>query len=215
MPLASPTGAVYLAAMKRHIRIFLAGFMVVAPFALTIWVVLWAGGKLDGLIRDAFELVREGSGKQVPPGGGVLPILVLIYLIGLLTRWVVFTHAVSVLERLLGRVPMLKGIYESVRDVVKLFGGSSAQMGQPVRFRWPGTDVELLGIRTNLAPRGCPPAEPGAASKVAVYLPMSYQIGGFMVYVPAESLQPANMTVEEALRTAATAEARAAAPLAE
>lgn len=49
-------------------------------------------------------------------------------------------------------------------------------------------------------------AEPSRPHYVAIYLPMSYQIGGYMLYVPADSVSPVDISVEEALKLAATAE---------
>ena len=127
-----------------------------------------------------------------------------IYLLGLLTHVWVFRWVMEVLEKLFARLPVVRTIYESVRDILRLFSGDSAQMGQVVRYRVPGTTADLLGIRTSLAPRGA-----GEKGKVSVYLPMSYQFGGFTLYVPADAIEPVDMSVEEALKIAATADAGA------
>ena len=108
----------------------------------------------------------------------------------------------GLLEKLFGRLPVIKTLYESVRDILQLFGGQGERMGQVVRFRMPGTEADLLGIRTSTAPRGAP-----GGGKVAVYLPMSYQLGGFTLYVKPDAVEPVDMSVEEALKIAATADA--------
>ena len=193
--------------MKKQLRIFLAGVMVVTPFAITAYVLWWAGSALDGLARSGIEAVAPGAVDWLFPGAGAIFLLVVIYVVGLLTRLWVFRWILDVLERLFSRLPVVKTIYESVRDVLRLFSSDANQMGQVVRYRIPGTEIDLLGIRTSTSPRAAK-----GAGKVAVYLPMSYMLGGPTVYVEADAVEPVDMSVEEAMRIAATADASTAPP---
>ncbi|MDY7011084.1 MAG: DUF502 domain-containing protein [Planctomycetota bacterium] len=186
--------------MKKQIRIFLAGVMVVTPFAVTAYVIWWAGTAMDGLVRSGIEKVSPGIEDWWFPGAGIIFLLVGVYVIGLLTHLWAFRWAVRIIERIFSRLPGVKSIYESVRDVLNIFGGDANRMGQVVRYRIPGTEIDLLGIRTSTSPRPS-----GGADKVAVYLPMSYMIGGPTVYVSPDSLEPIDMSVEEAMKIAATA----------
>lgn len=196
--------------IKKHFQIFVSGVMVVVPFAVLAYVVVWVGGGLDGLVKDVVRAVTPeswtpGIERHWPPGVGAVGVLAGVYLVGILTQWWVFRYIVGLVEAGLVRVPVVKGIYEAVRDVMKLMGGEgAAKMGRVVRLRVPGTDAEMLGILTSANPRGLP-----GSGKVAVYIPLSYQLGGHLVYVPAESVQPVDMPVEVALRLVATAEAGA------
>ena len=186
--------------MKKQIRIFITGALVVIPFAVTVYLAYWAGKALYDL------------GRQIMPGWkgsewagaclGVLILLGAVYVIGVLMHWWLFRWAVGLAERLVGRLPVIKTVYEGVRDILKLFSGDSKQTGQVVRYHPPGTNIQMLGIQTSASPRGT-----NDPDRVAVYLPMSYQIGGFTVYLPADSVEPIDMTVEEAMKLAATAEA--------
>lgn len=190
--------------MKRHVRILLTGVLVAAPFAATAYVVWWVVVALDRLGRAALP---GGVQEWLTAGAGVAIVVGGLYLVGLLMHVWVFRWLVGLLERIVQRLPVVKTVYESVRDILKLFAGEPKQMGQVVRYRLPGTDAALLGIRTSTSPRGA-----GEGGKVAVYLPMSYQLGGFTLYVPAEAVEPLDMSVEEALKIAATAEAGADIP---
>jgi len=187
--------------MKKHIRIFLAGMMIVAPIAVTAYAVVWAGAGLDNLARSGIQAVAPAAKAWLFPGVGAILLIVAVYLVGLLTRVWGFRWIMRLVEGVFARLPGIKALYESVRDILKLFGGDSKHMGQVVRYRLPGTDAKVLGIRTSTAPRGA--ADPG---RVAVYLPMSYMVGGMTVYVPADAVEPVEMSVEEALKIAATAE---------
>ena len=193
--------------MNRHIRIFLAGVMLTAPIAITVGVIWWVGSALDGLVLAAVRAVAPKTPALPFHGFGVILVLVGIYLAGLLTRVWGFRWVLRLLERLFERLPIVRSIYESVRDILTLFGGESEKMGQAVRFKVPGLEGEMIGIRTSTSPRG----SAGVPNRVSVYLPMSYQIGGFTVYVPADAVEPLDMSVEQALKIAATADAGKAA----
>jgi len=189
--------------MNKHLRIFLAGVVVTTPFVVTAYVIWWIVTKLDSLARIGLESI---VGTKLFLGAGVIVVLAAIYLIGLLTHFWVFRWALGLLERLFARLPLVKTIYESARDVIGLFSGDANKMGQVVRYRIPGTEIELLGIQTSTSPRAA-----GESGKVSVYLPMSYMFGGLTVYVRPEAVEPVDMSVEEALKIAATAEAGGAA----
>jgi len=188
--------------MKRQIEIFLAGVMVVAPLAVTVYVVWWLGSGLDGLVRSVVEAVSDQAAEKLPPGTGALVLVVGVYLVGLMTRVWGLRWVTAGVERLFLRLPVVRSLYESVRDMLKLFGGDPGRMGQVVRYRLPGTEVEVLGIQTSSAPRGA-----GREGAVSVYIPLSYMLGGPTVYVPADAVTPVDMSVEQALRIAATADA--------
>ncbi len=185
--------------MNKQARIFLAGVMLIAPFAVTAYVVWWVGAGVDRLVKPVIQWFAPDA--AVPPGLGLVVALAAVYGVGLLTHLWAFRGAVGLLERVFARVPVIRSIFESVRDILGLFGGDAGQMGQVVRYRLPGSEVELLGIRTCTSPRAA------GGDKVAVYLPMSYQLGGFTVYVRPDAVEPVDMSVEEALKIAATAEA--------
>jgi len=183
--------------MKKQLQIFLAGVLVVVPFSITIWAIVAIGRWLDSLVTA--PLAKYGI--NLFPGVGALILVVSIYFVGLLTHLWAFRWLLSLVERLVVSVPGVKTIYESVRDLLKLFGGNARRMGRVVLYRPPGTGPAMLGILTNERPPGA--RSPG---EVAVYFPLSYMLGGPLMYVSAEHLQDVDMTVEKALKLCATAQ---------
>ena len=184
--------------MQKQLRILLAGVMVLAPLAVTAWIIWTLGSSLDQIGRNLFP------GPDLPPGVGAAVVLVGVYLVGLLTHLWVFRGMLSWLDVLVTKVPGVKTIYESVRDLLKLFGGDSRRMGRVVRYKTPGGDVSMLAILTNEAPAGLDPADP-EGRKVAIYLPYSYMFGGITIFVSPENICEVNMPVERALKLCATA----------
>jgi len=189
---------------NRQIRILFAGALVVVPLAVTIWVVWSIGSWLDELGYEALRRLQIEVGEKPPPGPGALIVLAGIYLLGLLTHLWIFRGVFGLLERLVARVPGIKTIYESVRDLMQLFGGESRSMGRVVQYNVPGTDMAVLGILTNEQPRGV--AKARGKPKVAVYLPYSYMLGGPTVFVSREQIVEVDMSVEECLKLCTTAQ---------
>ena len=185
--------------MKKQFRILMAGVLVVAPFAVTIWAVCGLGQMLDSLVRDP---VLKATGVTLFPGTGMLIVLAAVYLIGLLAEVWVFRWALKALEGLMGRLPGIKTIYESVRDLLKLFGGDAKKMGQVVLYTPPGSTTTVLGIRTSPAGGG---RGVSGRDTATVYLPFSYMFGGITVFAAPESLQEIDMPVETCLKLCATA----------
>ncbi len=197
--------------MKRQIRIFLAGVLVIAPLAVTAYVVWVLAAFLDGIGGKLMRALGAGEDVEIPFGVGVLLILGIIYLVGLLTHLWVFRGLLGFLDRTLCRLPGIKVIYESVRDLMQLFGGNAERMGKVVRYRPPGSEMDLMGIQTNARPLGI--AEEGGEPRVAVYLPYAYMFGGPTIYVSPEHVQEVPLSVDQALKIAATAHVGAEAPL--
>lgn len=210
--------------MKKQLQILLAGVIVLAPLAVTAWVIWWLAAWLGDMglgLLDAVGILK-GIGKDI--GGlkhgellvvqiiGAVLMVVLVYFIGLLTNVVIFRKLLNLVERLVAHMPGAKTIYESVRDLMKLFGGDPKRMGRAVLYRVPGSEITLMGILTNEEPLGVA-AE--ASKKVALYLPFSYMFGGLTVYVPVEHVIDAGIPVEQALKYCATAHVGSAAAIAE
>ncbi len=184
--------------VARQVRIMFSGALILVPLAITVWAVWAMGAWLDGLGAKLFT-----KDAKPPTGIGALIIIGAIYIVGLLTQIWVFRGAFGLVERLFTRLPGVKMIYESVRDLLKLFGGNSQQMGRVVQYSVPGTDMSLLGILTNENPFGLPLDNPHR--KVAVYVPYSYMFGGPTFFASPEHIVEVDMTVEQCMKTAATA----------
>lgn len=197
-PVESPPPSRWAGIVTRQVSIMFSGALVLVPLAITVWVVWAMGTWLDGLGAKLFT-----KDAKPPTGIGALIIIGAIYGVGLLTHLWVFRGAFGLVERLFMRLPGIKMIYESVRDLLKLFGGNSQQMGRVVQYNVPGTDMSLLGILTNENPFGLAIDSPHR--KVAIYVPYSYMFGGPTFFASPEHIVDVDMSVEQCMKTAATA----------
>lgn len=188
--------------MKKQLQILLAGALVVIPFAITVWVIWQIAVWLDGLGHTVLDALGWDPGDGPIRVIGALIVIAAVYLVGLLMHLWIFRRLVVLIEKLFARVPGVKTIYESVRDLLKLFGSDSQRMGRVVLYRPSGEQTAYLGILTSENPAG---AGKDGKNRVAVYLPMAYMIGGPIVLVSPDCLEEIDMPVETALKLCATA----------
>lgn len=189
--------------MKHITRTFFTGLAVTLPVAATLYILIWAAlateHALDGLLRFVWpQLVYL-------PGLGVALGVVLVFLVGLLMRTWAARRIFAWTEKLMYRLPLVKTVYGSLRDFTEFLSRPKTQGAQQVVLvRLGDTDLRIVGFVTRDDLAGLPPGlgEPGM---IMVYLPMSYQIGGYTVLVPRASVQPVDMSFEEAMRFTLTA----------
>jgi uncharacterized membrane protein len=189
--------------MKLIVSVFLKGLAAVLPIVVTIYVLYWLGSTAESLLgRGLRMLIPRGL---YWPGMGVVAGLILVFLIGVLMNAWLFRNVFRWSERLLERIPLVKALYGPVRDLMGFFSASDKKtMGTAVMVAVGNTPLRLLGFITREDFGGLP-AGIGGDDTVAVYFPMSYQIGGFTTMVPRSAVQPIDMSIEQAMRFAVTA----------
>lgn len=189
--------------MKSIGKIFLTGIFTVLPILATIYLVVWLLSAVERFLgKPLLFLLPDDSYRA---GMGLLAGIALVFVTGLLMRAWLFRQAVRAGEELLMHVPLVKGVYKALKDFFGLFSNSSgSELLQVVSVQLPGSDMRLLGFITR-SDFSDLPAGVGKEGEVAVYLPMSYQVGGYTILVPRSRLTPVDMSREEALRFLLTA----------
>ena len=189
--------------MKRVIRAFLTGLAAVLPITVTLYVLDWLGSTAESLLGRGLKMLVPGS--LYWPGMGVGAGLVLVFVIGVLMKAWLFRKVFRWGERLVERIPLVKALYGSVRDLMGFFSSSDKKtMRKTVMVTVGNTPLRLIGFITR-EEFGDLPARIDRDDTVAVYLPMSYQIGGFATLVPRSAVRPIDMPIEQAMRFAVTA----------
>lgn len=187
---------------NRVARTFFSGLAVVLPIAITLALLAWlfrtAESALGGFVRF---LLPEGAYLG---GMGLVAGLALIFVIGALMEAILFRRVVGWFEKLLDRIPLVKTIYGAVRDLMGLFSKSGGKkFSKVVLVEVPSLGAQVLGFVTVDDHRELPFKT--ADETVAVYFPMSYQIGGYTLFLPRDRLKPIDMTMEDAMRFIVTA----------
>jgi uncharacterized membrane protein len=186
-------------------RIFVTGLLTVLPVAVTVYILYWLGSTAEnlfsGMVRIAFK------DFQGVPGVGIAVGFAIVFAIGLLMKLWVIRSLFAIAERILRRIPLVKTLYGSIRDLMGFFGSNGDKkqgFRQVVLIKPTEGPARVLGILTREELPELPPG-PDGVPRVAVYLPMSYQIGGFTAIVPRSEVEPVDLSVEDALRFAVTA----------
>jgi uncharacterized membrane protein len=186
--------------MSRLGRILLKGLLAILPIGLTIYLVYWLGVTTEGLLSGPLKLLLPAQFYR--PGMGLVAGFLLMFVVGLLVNAYVVRRSLQFGESLLLRVPVVKTVYSALRDLTNLVGPAARkrELERVVMVRFgPGRVIGFV-TQENASVRGLAAGD----GLVAVYLPMSYQIGGYTVYLPRDQIEATDLSVEEAMRIVLT-----------
>jgi len=161
-------------------RYFVRGLLVVAPAAVTIYVLYAALLWVDGLLA-----LDRRFGVRVP-GVGALIIIAGVTLIGFLTSSLLAGYLFRLADGIFRRVPLARLIYTAIKDLLEAFVGDKKRFDKPVLVSlFPGSEAKVLGFVTRPSLEGL-----GMEDHVAVYLPQAYNFAGNLVAIPKVRTEP-------------------------
>jgi uncharacterized membrane protein len=193
-----------------HIRRYLiAGLLVWLPLAITIWVLLWVLGLMDGIVVQSVgalaSVLPEAAatllrGIVSVPGIGVIVLLLLMLVTGVFAANIVGQWWLKRWDALLHRVPIVKSIYSSVKQVSDtLFSSKGNAFREAVLVQYPRSGTWTIAFVT-----GQPAPEVAAhlaGEHVSIYVPTTPNpTSGFFLMVPRTELRPLGMSVDAALK---------------
>lgn len=184
---------------KRFGKIMLQGLVAMLPALLTLYILYWLAWSAETLLGAAFQLLLP-AGWYIP-GMGLLAGLVVTFLIGLALNAFLVRKLFGFAEATLNRIPLIKTLYGSVKDFIGFFAArKEREFNQvvAVELEFGGTPLRLIGFVTR-SDFTTLPAGIGTVGEVAVYLPLSYQIGGYMVIVPRTAVRPLDISTHRAM----------------
>jgi uncharacterized membrane protein len=187
--------------IRRRIgRIFFTGLLTVLPIVITIYFTLWVLGVMEKFFGKQLMLLIPDDWYRT--GMGLVVAIVVVFVVGLLMGDIVFRRVVQWAEWLLLEIPLVRSVYAAMRDLLGLFAQHKEPALQVVTVEFAGARFLGFVTRTDFADL---PAGIGREGEVAVYLPMSYQIGGYTVMVPRTAITPVEMSREDAMKWILTA----------
>lgn len=170
------------------LRSFLQGLLIISPLAITAYVIYIVFDSVDTII------------PSLPRGLGFVVVISVITVVGYLgTRLFVGRMIIDGFDYLMQHTPGIKFIYTSIKDVLDSFVGDKKRFNTPVWLR-VSKDPEMwrIGFMTQQDL-----AFVGMAGKVAVYLPHSYAISGWVVVADAVNVKEVTrMNAAEAMKFA-------------
>ena len=184
--------------MKKY---FITGLLVLVPLFITIWVLTSLIGMMDQSLLLLPESWRPKAqlGLEIP-GMGALLTLLIIFVTGLIATNFFDMQLIVLWESLLTRVPVVKSIYSSVKQVSDtLFSDSGNAFRQAVLVQFPRDGAWTIAFVTG-APGG-DVANHLQGDFLSVYVPTTPNpTGGYFLMLPRESVITLDMSVDEALK---------------
>ena len=193
--------------IKKYI---IAGLLVWMPLAVTVWVLMWVLGLMDGV----FDWLLLAASTVLPlsaqsglddlrkiPGLSVLVMVAGLLLTGMFVANVFGQWWLRQWDRLMGRIPIVKSIYSSVKQVSDtLFSSSGNAFREAVLVQYPRAGSWTIAFVTG-RPGGEVAQRLGAAEHLSLYVPTTPNpTSGFFLMVPRGDVVPLQMSVDEALK---------------
>src|SRR5688572_25195251 len=156
-------------ALRFVVQSFLNGLLVLAPVGVTVWILVELFQAIDKLLPLP---------ETVAPGIGFALVVGIVIAVGILTSNFLAAQALQLSDRWLARVPFVKLVYTSIKDLTEAFVGRDKKFDRPVLLSL-ADGLEVIGFvtRDDLA-------ELGLAERVAVYVPQSYNFAANLLIVP-------------------------------
>lgn len=174
-------------------KYFLTGLFVIIPIWATYYVLTALLGVIDGLLGD---LPRQFTGIKFP-GMGILTLLLFILAVGMLTANFVGTYIVRCGESWLQRVPLVRGIYSTVKKVMETFSLKQNFHGVAL-IEYPRKGSYTVGFITG----GLEGRSVGIDGPCkTVFIPTTPNItAGFLLILPETEVRRLDMTVDEGMK---------------
>lgn len=184
-------------ALLNHLKgKFLAGLFVVIPLGITIFILKFLFNFADGILSGYLEAaVRLFIDQEIHyPGLGMITGVVVLYLTGLAATNVLGKQLLKYGDRLLTRVPLVKSIYTSSKQLTKVFSEGQGSYRRAVFVEWPRPGVRAIGFVTAEVERD-------GNRLIVVYLPtMPNPTSGFALFFREDEVFDSGMTVEDAVK---------------
>jgi uncharacterized membrane protein len=186
---------------KKMKRIFLTGLAVVIPAGLTIYILFFIIDMMDNLLRIIpISYQPDSMFHHHIPGLGVIVTMILIFICGLVTTSYLGNRLFGFGERIVGKIPVVRSIYQAIKRISEsLFMDKAQSFKKVVIVEYPRRGVYSIGFIT------CTPSSEIQKNLreecpcVGVYIPCALTpTTGVFVMIPGDELIEVGMSVEEA-----------------
>lgn len=179
--------------VKNFISHFVQGLIIIAPLAITAFIFY----KVLDIVHSTFGFVGKIIHPLIDPFILLALVVLVIYGIGKISASLVFTPVYDRFEKDIVRVPLIRQVYTSIKDIISAFVGSKRKFNQPVLVTLDRVNnVKQIGFltQTDLTTMTID------KEYMAVYLPFSYGFSGKLIIVHKDSVTPLNVSSTEAMK---------------
>lgn len=186
-------------ALKKYL---ITGVLVWLPIAVTLWVITYIVSASDQLINllPAHWQPKHFLGFNIP-GLGVIVTMLALFITGLFGANVIGKQMIAAWDHLLGRIPVVKSIYSSVKKVSEsLLSDNSRSFKTPVLVPFPQPDIWTIAFVSGSIPESVARHLEGE-EYVSVYVPTTPNpTGGYYIMVKKSDIRELDMSVDDALK---------------
>jgi uncharacterized membrane protein len=186
--------------MKKLTLFFFRGLLTVLPLGLTLYIIFIL---ITVSEKYASLLIQPLLGHLYFPGIGLLIAIAFIIILGFLISQPFLYKIFGLLELPFTNLPVVNSVYNSIKSFAEYFSDDKkTKSNQVVIVTMPGTEIKLIGLVTRENLVGIIPEEneESLESMISVYIPMSYMVGGYTIFVHEKSIKRIDMSVEEAMK---------------
>jgi uncharacterized membrane protein len=187
--------------VKAFKKYFITGLLIWIPLVITVWVLSAIVGTMDQSLHWLPQAVHPDKlfGFHIPGAGAVLTLLV-VFFTGLVTANIIGQKLVRFWEAILARIPIVKSIYYSVKQVSDtLFSGSGDAFRKVLLVRYPHPQAWAVAFQTSTPARQISELLP--EEHVSVFIPTAPSpVNGFFFFVKKSETIELDISVDDALK---------------
>ena len=181
---------------RAFVNYMIKGLLIVLPIALSVVIVVWGVTTVDSWLNVNNILgvdPRTGASRNIP-GLGLVLVIAIILSAGIFVTYFVTEPMYNWFQRIMNRLPIVKFIYSSIKDLTEAFVGDEKKFNMPVIVEVEG-DMKRIGFLTqsDLSSIGLP-------GESIIYFPFSYSFAGQVYVVKNEKIKPLDMTAADAMK---------------
>jgi len=172
------------------------GLLIVLPISLSVLIVIWGVTTIDSWLNVNNILgvdPKTGASRNIP-GLGLVAMVGIILFAGIIVTNFVTEPMYNWFQKVMNRLPLVKYIYSSIKDLTEAFVGDEKKFNHPVLVKVEG-DLKRIGFLTQSDLHSI-----GLPGEAVVYFPFSYSFAGQVYVVNKDKISPLNMSAPDAMK---------------
>lgn len=187
-----------LSRIERHIRSrLLSGLFVIVPISITVYILRFLFNFMADLTLPILQLYFSHFSPLAIKIIAIMIFVLLIYVIGLITTYVIGRRVVAVGEQFLLKIPLVRNIYGIVKQVTDTFSHSKkgTAFSEVVLVEYPRRGLKTVGFVTGSV------CAPDGSKQYIIFVPTAPNpTSGFMVIAPESGFERTSITVEDGFK---------------
>ena len=191
---------------------FLTGIVVIAPVALTLWLIWSVIGWFDGFVLpfvpDAYrpeQILNTFFGYDLKlniRGVGVVVFLVFATLVGWLAKGLIGRSFIKYAENLVNRMPVVRSFYSGIKQIAEtVFAQQERSFEKACMIEYPRKGIWAIGFISTTAKGEIAERNSSAGPMVSVFVPTTPNpTSGFLLFFPKADIVELDMSIEDAAK---------------